>query len=56
MTDKGASGKTIANKHGFLSSALNAAVKAGHIGANPAVGQRLPRTERADMVVLSRPN
>ncbi|MGO9354998.1 MAG: tyrosine-type recombinase/integrase, partial [Mycobacterium sp.] len=54
MTDRGASGKTIANKHGFLSSALNAAVKAGHIGANPAVGQRLPRTERADMVCLSR--
>jgi hypothetical protein len=54
MTDRGASGKTIANKHGFLSSALNAAVKAGHIGANPAVGQRLPRTEQADMVCLSR--
>ena len=39
MTDKGASGKTIANKHGFLSSALNAAVRAGRIAANPAAGQ-----------------
>ena len=31
MIDKGASGKTVANKHGFLSSALNAAVRAGRI-------------------------
>jgi integrase len=54
MTDRGASGKTIANKHGFLSSALNAAVRAGHISSNPAAGQKLPRTERADMVCLSR--
>jgi len=50
---KGSSGKTIANKHGFLSSALNAAVKAGHIDANPAAGHRLPRTERPDMVFLT---
>ena len=54
MTDRGASGKTIANKHGFLSSAPNAAVPAGHISSNPAAGQTLPRTERADMVCLSR--
>jgi hypothetical protein len=51
---KGASGKTIANKHGIFSSALNAAVKAGLIRSNPAVGHRLPTTERADMVCLSR--
>jgi integrase len=54
MVDKGASGKTIANKHGFLSSVLNAAVRAGHIPTNPAVGQRLPTSERADMVCLTR--
>ena len=35
MTDRGTSGKTIANKHGFLSSALNAAVRAGHICVQP---------------------
>ncbi|KUI17414.1 integrase [Mycolicibacterium acapulense] len=54
MAAKGASGKTIANKHGFLSSALNRAVKMGRIPSNPAIGQRLPVTERADMVCLSR--
>ena len=32
---KGNSGKTIRNKHGFISSALNAAVKCGHIAVNP---------------------
>jgi integrase len=50
---KGNSGKTIRNKHGFVSSALNAAVKSGHIAVNPAAGQRLPRTERKEMVFLS---
>ena len=54
MADSGAAGKTIANKHGFLRSALNAAVKAGRIPSNPAVGARLPRTERAEMVFLTR--
>ena len=50
---KGA-GKTVANKHGLLSAALNAAVLAGHIPANPAAGTRLPRTERPEMVFLTR--
>jgi integrase len=54
MADGGASGKTIANKHGFLSAALNGAVKAGRIAANPAAGARLPRSERPPMVFLSR--
>ncbi|BBZ09835.1 tyrosine-type recombinase/integrase [Mycobacterium branderi] len=54
MRDDGASGKSVANRHGFLSSALNAAVEAGHIAANPAVGVRLPRTERDEMRFLSR--
>jgi len=52
LTAKGASGKTIANKHGLLSSALNAAVRAGHIPSNPAAGQRLPTSERQEMVCL----
>ncbi|QBP31625.1 tyrosine integrase [Mycobacterium Phage Niklas] len=54
LADRGLAGKTIANKHGFLSSALNAAVRAGHIKANPAMSARLPRTERAEMVFLTR--
>ena len=49
----GASGKTIKNKHGFLSGALAAAVKAGHITVNPCEGMRLPRTEREDMCFLT---
>jgi integrase len=53
LSGKGASGKTIANKHGFLSSALNAAVRAGRIPSNPAAGQRLPTSERQEMVCLS---
>ncbi|WP_094286065.1 tyrosine-type recombinase/integrase [Mycobacterium lehmannii] len=53
LVDNGASGKTIANKHGFLSSALNAAVRAGRIPSNPAAGHRLPTSERKEMVCLS---
>lgn len=49
----GASGKTIANKHGLLSAALNSAVAAGHIASNPAAGARLPRTETDEMRFLS---
>lgn len=47
-------GKTVANKHGLLSAALNAAVLEGLIPSNPAAGTRLPRTERPEMVFLSR--
>jgi hypothetical protein len=54
LIDKGASGKTVANKHGFLSSALNAAVRTGRIPHNPAAGQRLPASERRDMVCRAR--
>ena len=36
--------KTIRNRHGFLSGALNAAVARKLIAANPAAGRRLPRT------------
>lgn len=59
LVDKGTAkdpvaGKTIANKHGFLSAALNAAVRAEKIPSNPAAGTRLPITERPDMVFLSK--
>lgn len=53
MRVSGAAAKTIANKHGLLSAALNAAVRAGHIPSNPAVGVRLPRSERGEMRFLS---
>lgn len=53
LAEGGASGKTISNKHGFLSSVLNAAVRAGHIPTNPALGQRLPTSERPDMICLT---
>jgi integrase len=49
----GASGKTISNKLGFLSGCLNAAVRDGHIPANPAAGIRLPRTVRREMCFLT---
>lgn len=54
MSDAGKSGKTISNKAAFLSSALNAAAEAGRIPANPAAGHRMPRTEKQDMVCLTR--
>lgn len=46
--------KTAANKHGFLAGALNAAVRARHIGSNPCEGNRLRRDEPAEMVFLTR--
>lgn len=57
LADRGLAGKTIANKHGFLSSALNVAASAGHLKVNPAVGGAglvaVPRTERDEMVFLT---
>jgi hypothetical protein len=50
--DEGASGETITNKHRFLSGALNAAVTAAHITANPCRGMRLPRWDRRETVVV----
>ena len=44
--------KTIANKHGFLAGALNAAVPI-HIPGNPCTGIRLPREEAEEMVFLT---
>lgn len=54
MSSAGAAGKTIANKHGLLSASLNDAVRAELIPSNPAAGTRLPRTERPEMVFLTR--
>lgn len=46
------SGKTVANKHGYLAGALAVAVKRGHLSANPCDDSRLPAWQRADMVML----
>ena len=54
MHTAGSSGKTIANKHGYLAGALTAAVLAGRIKANPCEGNRLPRWDRQEMVFLTR--
>lgn len=54
LAHDGASPKTIANKHGFLSGALATAVLAGRIPSNPAAGTRLPRGEKAEMVFLTK--
>ncbi len=47
------SAKTCSNKHGFLAGALNGAVRARHISANPCDGNRLRRGEPAEMVFLT---
>lgn len=47
------SAKTVANKHGFLAGALNAAVRARHIQSNPCDGNRLRRDEPAEMVFMN---
>ena len=47
------SGKTIANKHGFLSGAFNAAVRAGLMPTNPCVGRRQPHTRVEETVFLT---
>lgn len=49
----GASGKTIKNKHGFLSSAMSSAVAAELIPSNPCKGTKLPRSVTEPMVFLS---
>lgn len=46
-------GKTISNKHGFLSHALSGAVRAGLVESNPCEGRRLPRTVKPEMVFLT---
>lgn len=46
------SGKTVANKHGYLAGALNAAVDRGHIKVNPCDKVKLPRWDREEMCFL----
>lgn len=46
------SGKTVANKHGYLAGALNAAVRRGHIKDNPCDNTTLPAWDREEMVFL----
>jgi integrase len=45
--------KTAANKHGFLAGALNAAVRAKHLSANPCDGNRMRRDAPSEMVFLT---
>jgi integrase len=47
------SAKTKANKHGFLSGALAAAVRKHQLAANVCDGNRLPRDEGREMVFLT---
>lgn len=49
------SGKTVANKHGYLAGALNTAVERGHLKSNPCDKIRLPRWDRTEMVFLEPP-
>lgn len=46
------SGKTIANKHGYLAAALNVAVKRKLLPANPCEDTRLPEWDRLEMTFL----
>ena len=47
------SAKTAANKHGFLAGALNAAVRAKHLSANPCDRNRMRRDPPSEMVFLT---
>lgn len=53
LEDAGASGKTIKNKHGFLSSVMASAVRSGLITSNPCKGTKLPRSITEPMVFLT---
>lgn len=50
----GASGKTAANKHGFLASVFKRAHSKGQVPTNPCTDTRIPRTVARKMVVLTR--
>lgn len=54
MSEAGAAGGTIQNKHGFLSGALKRAVEDGNLAANPCEAVKLPRTEQKEMTFLTR--
>jgi integrase len=48
------SGKTVQNKHAFLSGALKRAVLDGKIPAHPSDGLKMPRTEKREMTFLTK--
>lgn len=48
------SGKTVANKHGYLAGALGVAVRRGHLAVNPCENVSLPSWEPEEMVFLER--
>lgn len=50
---KPTSGKTVQNKHGFLSAAFARAETKGLVPANPCKGTRMPRTVTEPMVFLT---
>lgn len=52
LEERDLAAKTIANRHGFLSAALNVAVEDELIPTNPAAATRLPRGEATEMVFL----
>lgn len=52
-TGKPTAGKTVKNKHGFLSAAFAHAETKGLVPANPCKGTRLPRTVTEPMVFLT---
>jgi site-specific recombinase XerC len=55
VSGKVAGAKAIANKHGVLAGALNVAVAAGRISANPCAGISLPRDDDPrEMIFLNR--
>lgn len=54
QVDDGLSAKTIANRHGFLSSMFQHALEvSGHVKRNPCARTNLPSSERREMVFLS---
>lgn len=54
METGGASGKTIANKHGFLAGAFRVGVRDGAMKTNPCEGNKLPRWDKEDQVFLEK--
>lgn len=53
MRERGLAGKTIKNKHGFLSSVFKRAVRRKLVAANPCEGTAIPRTVTEEMVILT---
>lgn len=54
LVDNGNSGKTAANKHGFLASVYKRALNEGRVESNPCLNTRIPRTVAREMTFLTR--